>query len=217
MNFCGKCATPLAPRCPQCGFENPPDFAFCGKCATSLSDKSSGKNENSELRTQHSELIVAERRQLTVMFCDLVGATALSAQLEPKVLSETLTILNKAGEHVEESEVYHLKGDLTFQQENQKSKGKSQSAKVKSRKSPTPEPQAEAEAEGCFVKAIDIAQRQQAKSWELRASTSLARLWQQQGKRHEARKILADVYNWFTEGFDTKDLQEARTLLEELM
>jgi predicted ATPase len=72
------------------------------------------------------------------------------------------------------------------------------------------------EAEGYFFKAIDIAQRQQAKSWELRASTSLARLWQQQGKRAEAHTLLSEVYNWFTEGFDTKDLQEAKALLEEL-
>ncbi|MBI3248166.1 MAG: hypothetical protein HYZ50_16800 [Deltaproteobacteria bacterium] len=72
------------------------------------------------------------------------------------------------------------------------------------------------EAEGCFHKAIEIAQKQQAKSLELRATVSLARLWQQQGKRDEARTMLAEVYNWFTEGFDTKDLQEAKALLEGL-
>ena len=73
------------------------------------------------------------------------------------------------------------------------------------------------EAEECFLKAIEIAQRQQAKSLELRAATSLARLWLQQGKRTEAHKLLSEVYNWFTEGFDTKDLQEAKALLEELI
>jgi predicted ATPase len=72
------------------------------------------------------------------------------------------------------------------------------------------------EAEACFLKAVEIAQHQQAKSLELQASTSLARLWQQQGKKHEARDMLAVVYNWFTEGFETKDLQEAKALLEEL-
>jgi predicted ATPase len=72
------------------------------------------------------------------------------------------------------------------------------------------------EAEACFLKAIEIAQSQQAKSWELRAATSLARLWHQQGKREEAHKLLSEVYNWFTEGFDTKDLQDARALLDEL-
>jgi predicted ATPase len=77
-----------------------------------------------------------------------------------------------------------------------------------------PDPQGEAEA--CFLKAIDIARKQQAKSLELRAATSLARLWQKQGKRKQARKLLADIYGWFTEGFDTADLKEAKALLEEL-
>ena len=77
-----------------------------------------------------------------------------------------------------------------------------------------PDPQGEAEA--CFLKAIEIARKQQAKSLELRAATSLARLWQQQGKHDEAHKLLSEIYNWFTEGFDTKDLQEAKTLIEEL-
>ena len=72
------------------------------------------------------------------------------------------------------------------------------------------------EAEECFLQAIAVAQEQHAKSWELRASTSLARLWQAQGKRTEAHKLLSGIYNWFTEGFDTKDLKEAKTLIEEL-
>ena len=80
----------------------------------------------------------------------------------------------------------------------------------------TPNAQAEAEAESCFLKSIEVAQRQQAKSLELRATTSLARLRKQQGKRHEAHVMLSEIYNWFTEGFDTKDLQEAKALLEEL-
>jgi hypothetical protein len=78
----------------------------------------------------------------------------------------------------------------------------------------TPNPQVEAEA--CFHKAIDIARRLGAKSWELRAVTSLSRLWQQQGKTEEARRMLAAVYGWFTEGFDTADLQEAKALLAAL-
>jgi len=80
--------------------------------------------------------------------------------------------------------------------------------------SPTPNPQQEAEA--CFHKAIEVARRQQAKSLELRAVMSLARLWQQQGKKKQARKMLAEIYGWFTEGFDTADLQEAKALLDEL-
>ena len=89
-------------------------------------------------------------------------------------------------------------------------------SRYSSGKSKVSRSQAEAEAEACFHEAIEITQKQQAKSWELRAATSLARLWQQQGKTTEARDLLAPVYNWFTEGFDTKDLQEAKALLQEL-
>jgi predicted ATPase len=70
--------------------------------------------------------------------------------------------------------------------------------------------------EACFLKAIEISRKQQAKSLELRAATSLARLWRQQGKQHKAYNMLAAVYNWFTEGFDTKDLREAKALLDSL-
>jgi predicted ATPase len=73
-----------------------------------------------------------------------------------------------------------------------------------------------AQAEVCFQQALDVARRQQAKSWELRAAMSLSRLWRQQGKHEEARKLLAPIYGWFTEGFDTADLQEAKVLLQEL-
>ena len=71
-----------------------------------------------------------------------------------------------------------------------------------------------AHAESCFQQALAIARYQQAKSWELRTATSLSRLWQQQGKRMEAHALLAPVYGWFTEGYDTADLQEAKALLE---
>jgi predicted ATPase len=72
------------------------------------------------------------------------------------------------------------------------------------------------EAEACVHKALAVARHQGAKSLELRAAMSLARLWQRQGKGAEAHALLAPIYGWFTEGFDTADLQEARTLLEEL-
>ncbi|HJY81627.1 MAG TPA: hypothetical protein VKK81_11160 [Candidatus Binatia bacterium] len=81
---------------------------------------------------------------------------------------------------------------------------------------PAPSTQSEAEAEKCFLKAIDIARRQQAKSLELRAVMSLSRLWQRQSKKQEAHEMLAEIYGWFTEGFDTVDLTEAKALLEEL-
>jgi predicted ATPase len=72
------------------------------------------------------------------------------------------------------------------------------------------------EAETCYRQALDIARRQQAKSLGLRAATSLSRLWQSQAKRDEARELLTPLYGWFTEGFDTADLQEAKALLEAL-
>jgi predicted ATPase len=73
-----------------------------------------------------------------------------------------------------------------------------------------------APAEEAFLTAIAIAQQQKARSFELRAAMSMARLWRDQGKRNEARELLAPVYGWFTEGFDTRDLMEAKALLEEL-
>jgi predicted ATPase len=73
-----------------------------------------------------------------------------------------------------------------------------------------------AKAEACFERALSVARQQQAKSWELRAAMSMARLWRDQGKRDEARDLLAPVYGWFTEGFDTRDLKEAKALLDEL-
>jgi predicted ATPase len=73
-----------------------------------------------------------------------------------------------------------------------------------------------AKAEGYFERALSVARQQQAKSWELRAAMSMARLWRDQGKRNEARDLLAPVYGWFTEGFDTLDLKEAEVLLNEL-
>ena len=79
----------------------------------------------------------------------------------------------------------------------------------------SPEPDA-AKAQASCEHALAVAREQQAKSWELRAAMSLARLWRDQGKREEARNLLAPVYGWFTEGFDTLDLKEARALLNEL-
>jgi predicted ATPase len=75
---------------------------------------------------------------------------------------------------------------------------------------------AKAKAQAYFERALEVARKQQAKSWELRAAMSMARLWRDQGKRDAARDLLAPAYGWFTEGFDTLDLKEAKTLLNEL-
>jgi predicted ATPase len=125
-------------------------------------------------------------------------------------LAEALAIVNRTEERVYEAELYRLKGELTLAQSSVQSLASS----VPNPQSAFPNPQSEAEA--CFHKAIEIARKQQAKSWELRAVTSLSRLWQQRGKKEEARKMLAEVYAWFTEGFDTTDLKEAKALLKEL-
>ena len=114
-------------------------------------------------------------------------------------VAEALALVEQTEERFYEAELHRLKGELTLQ---------SQAAGQKSK--------VEKEAEACFQKAIEIGRQQHAKSWELRAATSLARLWQQQGKQVEAHQLLSDIYSWFTEGFDTKDLKEAKALLEGL-
>jgi len=108
-------------------------------------------------------------------------------------LAEAFEIVEQNGERFYEAELLRLKGELLL-------------------KRPAPD----GEPEGCFRQAIAIARRQEAKTWELRATTSLGRLLQKQGKKEEARGVLAEIYGWFTEGFDTADLQEAKALLEEL-
>ncbi|MGE0824916.1 MAG: adenylate/guanylate cyclase domain-containing protein [Candidatus Binatia bacterium] len=137
-------------------------------------------------------------------------------QIEPALilLSEALAAMSTSGEHRLEAELHRFKGELTLQTQSVVSRQLS----VLSPQSLTPNTQTEVEreAENCFLKAIGVAQKQHAKSLELRAATSLARLWQQQGKLAKARELLAPVYHWFTEGFDTKDLQEAQALLETL-
>ena len=126
----------------------------------------------------------------------LAEAYGRSGQAEEglRLLAEALTWVDTTGERHFEVEVYRVKGELLLRQA-------------------VPDaPQAEA----CFQQALAVARLQQAKSWELRTALSLSRLWQRQGKRAEARELLAPVYGWFTEGFDTADLQEARALLDEL-
>jgi predicted ATPase len=126
----------------------------------------------------------------------LAEAYGTMRQLEAglTVLAEALTLADKTGERWYESELSRLKGVLLLQQ------------------SPDNHPKAQA----CFHRALDVARAQQAKSLELRAATSLSRLWQRQGKQAEAHRLLAPIYGWFTEGFDTRDLQEAKALLHDL-
>jgi len=131
------------------------------------------------------------------------------------VLDEAMLVVQK-GEREYEAELYRLKGELSLKSRNPGSEVQKQKAKFANPRLLTPDPRTQAEAEACFNQALAIARRQSAKSLELRAAVSLSRLWQQQGKRKEARQTLAEIYGWFTEGFDTADLQEAKALLEEL-
>jgi predicted ATPase len=114
-------------------------------------------------------------------------------------IAEAVAILERTGERQHEAELYRLKGELTL-------RGSSAEAS----------PAVEKEAEECFRKSIEIARQQEARSFELRAVTSLSRLWKLHGKNAEARQRLVEIYGWFSEGFDTANLKEARALLEEL-
>jgi predicted ATPase len=126
----------------------------------------------------------------------LAEAYAKAGQCEAglTLLAEALAVANDTGERRWEAEVYRLKGELLLACSTDN----------------------HAEAETCVHQALDVARRQDAKSLELRAATSLSRLWQQRGKRTAAHELLAPIYSWFTEGFDTADLREAKALLEEL-
>jgi predicted ATPase len=122
-----------------------------------------------------------------------VYGKAGQAEERLRLLGQALAAVRNAEGRFSDAELSRLKGELML--------------------ACSAEPHAEGEA--CFRQALDIARRQQAKSLELRAAMSLARLWQQ-GKRQEAYDLLAPIYGWFTEGFDTADLQEAKALLETL-
>ncbi len=125
----------------------------------------------------------------------LATAYGLAEQAEEglSLLAEALAMVEDTGERFYEAEMHRRKGELLLMQG-----------------------EAEAEVESCFQHAIALARRQGAKTWELRAALSLSRLWHRQGKPAEARQLLAGIYSWFGEGFDTADLQKAKALLEEL-
>jgi DNA-binding SARP family transcriptional activator/predicted ATPase len=141
--------------------------------------------------TWHTLGLRIQHTQLLAMLTEAYGKTG-RAEEGLKLLPEALEAVEKTNERYYEAELHRLKGELLLMQG------------------------VETKAEASFHQAIETARRQQAKSWELRAATSLSRLWQRQSKREEAQQMLAEIYNWFTEGFDTPDLKEAKALLEEL-
>ena len=115
------------------------------------------------------------------------------------VFSQALAQVERTDERYYEAEIHRLRGELLLMQADE-----------------TEDEARFHQAERCFQHAIEVARRQQAKSWELRATVSLCRLWQMQGRQEQAREMLSEIYGWFTEGFDTVDLVEAKELLEEL-
>jgi predicted ATPase len=123
------------------------------------------------------------------------------------MLAKALTTAERSGERFWEAEIYRLKGELLLKGEGERSVLNAPVGRNAER---------EWSPEDCFHKAIDIARYQRGKSLELRATVSMCRLWQAQGKQKQARQVLAEIYSWFTEGFDTVDLREARALLREL-
>jgi hypothetical protein len=110
-----------------------------------------------------------------------------------RLLEDTLAMVHQTGHRLQEAELYRLKGQLLLQASCD-----------------------QAGAEACYRRAIEVAQRQSAKWWQLRASVSLARLLRNTNRRDEARTKLTEIYNWFTEGFENPDLKEAKALLDEL-
>ena len=133
---------------------------------------------------------------MTLYLSDLARACAGLGQFKDAwgYIGEAISLTDSTKQKWCEAEVYRLAGEVALI-------------------SPLPDA---AKAEAFFDRALAVARQQQAKSWELRAAMSLARLWRDQGKVREARELLAPVYGWFTEGFDTRDLKEAKALLEEL-
>jgi predicted ATPase len=130
----------------------------------------------------------------SLMLALLAEAHGKAGQIQEGLaeLTEGLAFVGGTRERFYEAETHRLQGELLLMQGN------------------------EAKAEASFDRAIEVARRQRAKSWELRATVSLCRLWQEQGRPEEARQRLAEIYGWFTEGFDTPDLKEVEVLLEEL-
>jgi predicted ATPase len=140
------------------------------------------------------------------LLAEMLGQTG-QTEMGLATLAEALATVDQSGERFWEAEIYRLMGELLLEDEGEVPAWSALKGRNAER---------ELSAEDCFHKAIGIARCQSSKSLELRASVSLCRLWQVQGKQEQARQMLAEIYDWFAEGFDTVDLREAKALLEEL-
>lgn len=177
-------------------------FAFCLARATvlhgwALTMQGQGEAGIAEIRQGLAASLTTGDRLWQPYFLSLL-AEAYGENGYPEeglnALAEALAVMDTTEVRFYGTELYRLKGELLLRQSSNN----------------------DPEAEACFHQSITFAQTQSAKCWELRATTSLARLWQRQGKRDEARQLLGDVYGWFTEGLDTADLMNAKALLDEL-
>jgi class 3 adenylate cyclase/predicted ATPase len=176
-----------------------PVFVGYGTCWRGwvLAMQGQGAEGLAQLR-QGTAAVMATGQELSRQQCLILLAEAAGSAGEVdeglRLLAEALAVCETNGQGDRLTEVYRLQGEFLLRQA-------------------TPDA---AQAEACFHHSLEIARHQQAKSWELRTAVSLSRLWQQQGKDAEAHALLAPIYGWFTEGFDTADLQEAKALLEAL-
>ena len=192
---------------PKCQHENPEGARFCNACGAKLEPTCPACDHRNPPGSRFCNAFRSTRQQIHRQIAQVLESRfPETAEVQPEllahhyteaglhVLAEVLARIDEIGIRQFAAEVYRTQGDLLLQLD-------------------IPDEQ---RAETCFHQALDIARHQRAKSLELRAAMSLARLWQSQGKRQAARDLLAPVYGWFTEGFDTVDLIEAKRLLQEL-
>ncbi len=160
----------------------------------------SGDDADTGLTEMRQGILLCREQGILVWAPSLLAMNALeemeAGQLDAgsAMLDEAFAVAERTGQHWFDAELYRIRGELVLGRSHHDGEG----------------------AETAFTQAMSCAQRQQTRTFELRAATSLARLWRDQGKRTEARNLLAPIYGWFTEGFDTLDLKEAKALLEEL-
>ncbi len=184
-------------------FSTEQGFAYWPAVATAmrgwvLAERGQGEAGVTELRSAMVTIrAIGTAAELPWYLALLAGAHGIVGQTAEGLdaIAEAVALVASTNERFYEAEIYRVKGELLLQHGG---------------------PDGAAGAETCFRQALDIAEAQSAKSWELRAAMSLARLWRDQGRRAQALDLLAPVYGWFTEGFDTRDLKDAKAVLDEL-